>query len=57
MKAIKIDKKNWAAGLEKLEGAYHLFGPVKNKEFYEFKALEAGKQPDLSGFKNTAWPG
>ncbi len=52
MKVIKIDKKDWAGSLEKLREAYKLFGPVKEKNFHEFKALDAGETPDLN-YANT----
>ena len=49
MKVVKIDKTKWGEGLEKLKSAYRLFGPIKEKDAYEFKPLEKGEQPDLSG--------
>ncbi|UCE52265.1 MAG: 4Fe-4S dicluster domain-containing protein [Desulfobacterales bacterium] len=48
MKIIKIDKKNWASGLEDLAGSYRLFGPAKEEEFHNFKALDQGVLPDLT---------
>lgn len=48
MKVTTIDKKDLAAGLGRLESAYQLFGPVRNKEFHEFRALSPGQLPDLS---------
>jgi len=48
MKIIKIDKKNWASGLEDLAGSYRLFGPVKEEEFHNFKELDQGVLPDLT---------
>ena len=42
MKFIKIDKKDWAAGLQWLSEAYRLIGPVKEEEFHNFKALGKG---------------
>jgi sulfhydrogenase subunit beta (sulfur reductase) len=47
MKIVKIDKEKWAAGLETLKGSYHLFGPVKEKDFHNFKLLDKGEPPDL----------
>ena len=52
MKLLKIDKKQWARGLEALQAAYRLFGPVKAKDYHGFKALDKGQQPDL-GFSNS----
>ena len=49
MKVVKIDKKKWGEGIEKLKSAYRLFGPLKEKDAYEFKPLEKGETPDLSG--------
>ena len=49
MKVVKIDKTKWNEGLEKLKNAYRLFGPVKEKDAYEFKELDKNEQPDLSG--------
>jgi sulfhydrogenase subunit beta (sulfur reductase) len=48
MKIIKIDKRQWASGLNQAATAYRLFGPVKEKEFHSFKPLTNGAQPDLS---------
>jgi sulfhydrogenase subunit beta (sulfur reductase) len=52
MTLVKIDKKQWAKGLETLQKAYRLFGPSKEKDYFSFKALEAGEQPEL-GFSNS----
>jgi ferredoxin len=52
MKVIKIDKKDWARGLDKASGAYRLFGPVKDKECHHFKELDKGELPDFN-FSNT----
>jgi ferredoxin len=48
MKFIKIDKKDWPAGLDKANESYRLFGPQKEEEFHNFKELEKGVEPDLS---------
>jgi ferredoxin len=48
MKIIKIEKSQWASGLNQAATAYRLFGPVKEKEFHSFKPLTNGAQPDLS---------
>jgi ferredoxin len=47
MKIVKIDKKTWAAGIEKLTASYRLFGPVKEGDFHNFKELGSGEAPDL----------
>ncbi len=52
MKFVKIDKKEWAAGLDRLSAAYRLFGPVKEGNFHEFKALDAQERPDMA-YVNT----
>ena len=56
MKVIKIDKTQVPAGLGRLEEAYRLFGPVRNKDFYEFRALASGQQPDLTGSRTRLSP-
>ncbi|MBF0225097.1 MAG: 4Fe-4S dicluster domain-containing protein [Desulfobacterales bacterium] len=52
MKVVKIDKENWAEGIEKIKESYKVFGPSKSKEFHLFKELEKGEAPDLN-FLNT----
>lgn len=47
MKVIKIDKKNWAEGLERLSRTYRLFGPLEQDGFHVFKALGDGELPNL----------
>lgn len=47
MKLLKIDKATWAQGLESAAQKYRLFGPVKEKDVHEFKALEKGQLPDF----------
>jgi len=47
MKVIKIDKKEWAGGLERLYDSFRLFGPVKQDEFHIFKELSKGELPDM----------
>jgi sulfhydrogenase subunit beta (sulfur reductase) len=49
MKVIKIDRAKWNSGIEALKASYRLFGPAKEKEAVEFKQLQKGVQPDLSG--------
>ncbi len=48
MKFIKIEKKDWGAGLQKSSETYRLFGPQKEEEFHNFRELEKGVEPDLS---------
>lgn len=48
MKIIKIDKNDWAAGLEKLRDGFRLIGPVREKSYHSFKTLEPGQQPDMA---------
>ncbi len=52
MKVIKIDKKNWTAGIDQLKKAYRLYGPVKEKSYFSFKALGADDKPEMR-FSNT----
>ncbi len=52
MKVIQIDKSELDAGLKKLESAYRLIGPVKEKDYHLFKALTPGQKPDLD-YSNT----
>ena len=52
MKLVKIDKKQWAEGLDTLRKSFRLLGPVKEDTYYSFKELEEGQQPDFS-FLNT----
>lgn len=56
MKVVKIDKENWAGGLEKLKGLYRLFGPVKDNEFHNFKGLDKGELPDFNYFNTRLSP-
>ena len=48
MKVIKIAKKEWAGGLERLSDSFLLIGPVKQDNFHNFKELEKGELPDLN---------
>jgi len=52
MTLVKIDKQQWANGLETLQNAFRLFGPATEKDYYSFKSLDAGEQPEL-GFSNS----
>jgi len=56
MKVIKINKENWAGGLEKSKGSYRLFGPVKNNELHEFKQLDKEELPDCDYFNTRLSP-
>ncbi len=47
MKTIKIEKESWVQGLEKLQDRYRLFGPMADKDSYEFKELNSGDTPVL----------
>ena len=47
MTLVTIDKKNWADGLTAAADAYRLFGPAKEKDYHQFKALGKGEMPDL----------
>jgi len=50
MKVIKIDKQEWAGGLDRSRGKYILVGPAKveNKDFSEFRILEKNELPDMA---------
>lgn len=52
MKLVKIDKKQWAEGLDALRKSFRLLGPVKEDTYYSFKELKKGEQPDFS-YLNT----
>jgi ferredoxin len=58
MKVIKIDKKHWEEGIEKSRSAYQLFGPVmvENKNFSEFRKLDAGELPDMTATDTRTSP-
>lgn len=56
MKVIKIDKNEWASGLEKLRSAYELIGPVKEKFYHAFQPLESGRQPDMDYINTRVSP-
>jgi ferredoxin len=47
MTLVTIDKKNWAEGLTAAADVYRLFGPVREKDYHQFKALDKGDIPDL----------
>ena len=48
MTLVKIDKQDWAEGLAAAAEAYRLYGPVKQKDYHQFKALDKGELPDLN---------
>jgi len=52
MKVIKIDKNDWAEGLERSSRTFRLFGPAKQDELHIFKELGKGELPDLN-LQNT----
>lgn len=52
MKLIKIDKKGLKEGIDKLKRTHCVFGPVREKDEFEFKALGDADMPDFS-FSNT----
>ncbi len=62
MKIIKIKKEAWGQGLEKLQSEFRLFGPVADKDGFEFKELAQGQLPvmDLGNTrlsaKSTVYP-
>jgi len=58
MKVIKIDKKDWAGGLEKSRNAYRLIAPFKekNKQFTEFKEVDKDQEPDLTTLNTVLSP-
>jgi ferredoxin len=47
MTLVRIDKKKWAEGLTAAADAYQLIGPVKEKDYHQFRTLEKGEMPDL----------
>lgn len=47
MKVTKIDKKQWAKGIETLKDSYSLYGPVKENKYYNFKKLQKDTLPDF----------
>lgn len=47
MKVIKIEKAEWTKGLDALRGNYRLFGPVKEKDYYNFKELAGDELPHM----------
>ena len=55
MKVIKIDKKDWAGGLERLSKTFQLFGPAIQDAFFVFKTLGDGELPDLDVQKHPAF--
>ncbi|MBW1989129.1 MAG: 4Fe-4S dicluster domain-containing protein [Deltaproteobacteria bacterium] len=52
MRFLKIAKDDWTRGVEDLKKSFRVFGPVKEKEAYDFRLLDKGVLPDFS-FQNT----
>jgi sulfhydrogenase subunit beta (sulfur reductase) len=48
MTLVTIDKQHWTQGLTAAADHYRLFGPVKEKDYHQFKALDKGEVPDLT---------
>lgn len=49
MKILHIDRASWDKGVLASAETYQLTGPVKEKDFYEFKDLKKDELPDMSG--------
>ncbi len=47
MTLLTIDKQRWTTGLTAAADQYQLFGPVKDEDQHQFKALDKGQVPDL----------
>ncbi len=56
MKVIKIDKKNWAGGIDKSRGKYQIFGSVKDKEHFVFRKLNSEEYPDMGNALSVLSP-
>lgn len=56
MKLAKIDKDQWVAGLAALQKTYRLIGPAKEKEYYSFKTLADGEEPDFTFLNSRLSP-
>ena len=56
MKYIKIAKTDWDKGIERIKASYLTIGPVRDQEFYSFKALGKEVHPDLSGLNTRLSP-
>lgn len=56
MKIIQIDKKRWAQGLDKAAESYRLFGPLKEKEFHNFRELQQDQLPDFNSLNTRLSP-
>lgn len=48
MKVIRVDKEAWTEGIERLDNAFQLYGPVKQDKFHNFKKLGKGELLDLN---------
>jgi sulfhydrogenase subunit beta (sulfur reductase) len=47
MTLVTINKEEWTGGLAAASESYRLFGPVKEKEWHQFKELDKGETPNL----------
>ncbi len=47
MKFIKIDKNDWAKGIQASKEQYQVFGPVKNKNSHLIQKLDVDELPDM----------
>lgn len=52
MKVIKIDKAEWTQAMEALRESFRLFGPVRQRDYANFKELATGETPELE-IQNT----
>lgn len=52
MKVIKIDKAEWTQAVEALRESFRLFGPVRQRDYANFKELATGETPELE-IQNT----
>ncbi len=52
MRFLKITKNDWARGVEGLKKSFRVYGPVKERNFFNFRPLAEGQEPDFS-FLNT----
>jgi len=48
MKFITIDKKDWTKGIDKSRETYQLFGPIKDENGCQIRALDTDVQPDMA---------
>jgi ferredoxin len=52
MRVVKLAKKDLGQAAKKLQAAYKVFAPVKERDFHNFRLLGEGKEPDFD-FANT----